>query len=114
MVQSTKVDMAVQLEVPKKAERSIQTQGLGGECEIQRQVLKLEVFKSEKQKVKKKKKKQPKEEPGGLSTVAEATQEDSYYEYYEEEVDEEEATLQQPIVLSTGGVPIYINTPKKV
>ncbi|TNV84338.1 hypothetical protein FGO68_gene7451 [Halteria grandinella] len=101
-------------------ERNVQTVGLGGVCEIQRQVLKMEVFKSEKPKKKKKKKeKKPPQAPNPDGSIPEAEEEESYYEYYEEEVEEEEGGVSSPsaqnqgMVLSTGGVPIYVNNAKK-
>lgn len=56
--------MGVQLEVVKRTERSAQTQG--PVCEVERQVFKMEVFKTAKQKVKRKKKKGGQQQPGSL------------------------------------------------
>jgi hypothetical protein len=122
---TAKVEKAIQLDAVKKAERGVQTIGLGGQVDTQRVVLKLEILPSDKPKKKKRKKKNKAPEVKADGSIPEAVEEESYYEYYEEEVDEEDfnnpATNQSiyhvaakspptgPMVLSTGGIPIIVN-----
>lgn len=112
--QTTKVEMAVQMDAPKKIDRATTTVGLGGgPSELCIKVFKLEVL--GKKKKKKKKPKTDKQQIGPDGSIPE--EEESYYEYYEEEVDEDEAdqgNTEQPQLAGVAGYqPVYVNNQKK-